>query len=31
MTSVLFLILCGIWIAACIGVISILVWEDIIK
>lgn len=29
--SILFLILVAIWIAACIGVISILVWEDIIK
>lgn len=28
--SVLFLILCGTWIIACIGVIAIVIWEDLI-
>lgn len=29
--SVLFLILVGIWIASCIGLISIVIWEDLLK
>lgn len=31
MTSVLFLILVGAWIACCIGLISIVIWEDLLK
>lgn len=29
--SVLFLILVAIWIACCIGLISIVIWEDLLK
>lgn len=31
MTSVLFLILVAIWIACCIGLIAVVLWEDLLK